>query len=124
MRKFLLFLALFISKISFLQVSDNFSDCDFTQSPVWQGDVTGYFINASQQLQTTATGTTQTVNLYTANTLAVNVKWNFYFQMNFDPSTSNYTRIYLVSDQSDLNGPLNGYFLQIGESGAVDSYDL
>lgn len=124
MGKFLLFLGLFISKVAFSQMTDNFSDGNFTRNPVWQGDVAGYFINPAQQLQTTTTNTAQTVNLYTANSLAINAKWDFYLQMNFDPSTSNYTRIYLVSDQADLNGPLNGYFLQVGESGALDSYDL
>ncbi|MFC5284053.1 lamin tail domain-containing protein [Pedobacter alpinus] len=124
MGKFLLFFSLFISNVVFCQVNDNFSDGNFTQNPVWQGNVNGYLINSGNQLQTTATGVAQTVNLYTASNLAINAKWEFFLQMNFDPSASNYTRIYLVSDQGDLNGSLNGYFLQVGESGALDSYDL
>lgn len=124
MGKFLLFFSLFISNVVFCQVNDNFSDGDFTQNPTWQGDIAGYIVNSNKQLQTATTGVSQTVSLYTANSLATNVKWEFYLQMNFDPSTSNYARIYLISDQSDLNGPLNGYFLQVGESGANDSYDL
>nr|MBC7612706.1 Ig-like domain-containing protein [Pseudopedobacter sp.] len=124
MRKFLLFLTLFISKIAFAQVSDNFNDGDFTQNPVWLGDVSGYTVNTAKQLQTTSNTAAQTVNLYTINSLATNVKWDFFIDMLFDPSSSNQMRIYLISDQANLNGSLNGYFLQIGESGSNDSYDL
>lgn len=124
MGKFLLFFGLFISNIAFSQISDNFSDGNFTQNPAWQGDVNAYFINGSQQLQTANTAINQTVNLYTNNSLAINARWEFYIKLGFDPTAGNQVRIYLVSDQADLNGPLNGYFLQIGETGSSDSYDL
>src|SRR3546814_15126587 len=44
--------------------------------------------------------------------------------MNFDPSSSNRLRIYLSSTNPSLNEPLQGYFLQIGESGPEDGFDL
>lgn len=124
MRKFLLFSTLFISKIALSQVNDNFSDGNFTQNPIWQGDVSAYTINSFSQLQTTLSSVAQNVNLYTSNNLATNVKWEFYVKMGFDPSSSNQARIYLIADQADFNSPLNGYFIQIGESGSADSYDL
>ncbi|MBD3750141.1 MAG: lamin tail domain-containing protein [Sphingobacteriales bacterium] len=124
MRKFLLFSTLFISKIALSQVSDNFSDGNFTQDPIWQGDVSAYTINSSSQLQTTLSSVAQSVNLYTSNQLATNVKWEFALKLEFDPSSSNQARIYLIADQADFNNPLNGYFVQIGESGNTDSYDL
>ncbi|RZL31239.1 MAG: lamin tail domain-containing protein, partial [Pedobacter sp.] len=43
---------------------------------------------------------------------------------NFDPSSSNQAKIYLIADKQDLSASLNGYFIQIGESGSTDSYDL
>ncbi|WP_017259571.1 lamin tail domain-containing protein [Pedobacter arcticus] len=124
MGKFLLFFSLFIANVAFSQVNDAFNDGDFTQNPVWQGDAAGYFVNSSKQLQTVNSGNAQTVYLYTANSLAINAKWEFFLKMDFDPSTSNFCRVYLLSDKTDLSGALNGYFLQIGESGALDSYDL
>ncbi len=124
MGKFLLFFSLFVANVAFSQVNDGFNDGDFTQSSIWQGDVTGYFVNPSKQLQTVHSGNAQTVYLYTVNNLAVNAKWEFYLQMDFDPSSSNFSRVYLVSDKADLSGALNGYFLHVGESGALDSYDL
>jgi hypothetical protein len=36
--------------------------------------------------------------------------------MNFNPSSGNYAKVYLVSDQSNLKGPLNGYFIKIGNT--------
>jgi hypothetical protein len=124
MRKFLLFLSLFVSKVAFSQLNDNFTDGNFTLSPVWQGDISGFTVNTNKQLQTSSSTVSQNISLYTANSLATNAKWDFYIQLAFDPSSSNQARIYLVSDQSDFNGALNGYFVQIGESGNTDSYDL
>lgn len=81
-------------------------------------------VNSAKQLQSSLSSAAQSVNLVTASSYALNTKWEFFVQMNFDPSATNRTRIYLISDQQDLNGPLKGYFIQIGESGSTDSYDL
>ncbi len=124
MRKFLVFLIFLGVNCATAQVNDNFSDGNFTVNPVWQGDVTDYTVNANNQLQTLANTASKTVNLYTANTLATNAKWNFFVKMAFDPSTSNQVRVYLTSDNADFNAALNGYFVLIGESGSTDSYDL
>lgn len=124
MRKTLLFLMLLSVKLTFAQVSDDFSDGNLTSSPLWIGQTSLYNVNASKQLQSSLSSVVQAVSLSTANFLALNTKWEFFLQMNFDPSTSNQSRIYLIADHQDLNGSLNGYFIQIGESGSTDSYDL
>ena len=38
------------------QVTDDFSDGDFTQNPVWVGDDSLFQINTAKQLQSKATG--------------------------------------------------------------------
>jgi hypothetical protein len=124
MRKSLLFLMLLSVKLTFAQVSDDFSDGNFTTNPSWVGSISLFNVNAAKQLKSTLSATAQTVILSTANTYATNTKWEFSVQMSFDPSATNLARIYLISDQQDLNGSLNGYFVQIGESGNMDSYDL
>ena len=40
--------------------------------------------------------------------------------MNFDPSNSNNVKIFLVSNQENLRGNLNGYFIRVGENGSTD----
>jgi len=124
MRKTLVFLLLLSVKLTFGQLYDDFSDGNFTANPVWRGHMTLFNVNSAGQLKTSLSAVTQVIGLSTASALALNVKWEFFVQLNFDPSATNLTRIYLVSDEDDLTGPLNGYFVQIGESGATDSYDL
>lgn len=105
------------------QITDQFTDGDFTQNPVWVGDVGDFEINASNQLHLLSVGT-DTSALSTANSYMDDAEWNFWFRLSFAPSDNNYVRIYLVSNQSDLKNPLNGYFLRYGENGAADGIDL
>ena len=124
MRKTLLFFALLSVKLTFAQITDHFDDGNFTFNPTWVGNTAQFGINANKQLQSNSSPNSQTISLAVANALATNVKWEFFVQLNFDPSSTNFSRVYLVSDREDLKGSLNGYFLQIGETGGTDSYDL
>src|SRR5690606_32885285 len=51
-----------------------------------------------------------------------NAQWEIYLEMDFNPSSSNYARIYLVSDEQDLSSALNGYFVMVG--GTQDEISL
>ncbi len=120
-----IFLAfIFISTFVSAQVTDSFTDGDFTANPVWSGDAE-FIINASNQLQlnNTVAGASY---LSTPNTLSSldNMEWHFYIKQSFAPSGSNYGRVYLVSDQANLEGSLNGYYLQFGEAGSLDAVEL
>jgi len=122
MKYLLALICLCFSFIVDAQVSDKFTDGDFTQNPTWNGDI-GDFEVLANQLHLLSTGT-DTSTLSTANTEINDAEWSFWFRLSFAPSDNNYTRIYLVSDQSNLKNPLNGYFLRYGENGAVDGVDL
>lgn len=124
MRKTLFFLATLSFNIAMAQIRDDFSDGDFTANPAWQGSTNMFFVNADKQLQSLLSNKAQTAYLVTQNNLAFNTKWEFLLQLNFDPSTTNFARIYLISDEQNLNADLNGYYLQVGESGITDSFDL
>lgn len=125
MKKILLISLLLFSKITFSQVSDNFTDGDFSQNPEWKGDVNFFQVNAQKQLQSQGQQlASQTISLSTVNQLSLNASWAFVVQLNFDPTSSNFLRIYLTSDKEDLKGSLNGYFVQIGETGASDGFHL
>ncbi len=106
------------------QISDNFTDGNFTFAPAWNGNDTDFIVNANQKLQLNSSGT-DTSYLKLANTFSINnCEWNFWINLNFSPSGNNFARVYLVSDQPDLSGPLNGYYLQFGENGSADQVEL
>lgn len=125
MKKTFFWLLCFIPLINFAQVSDDFFDGDFSNNPTWIGDVSEFIVNANFQLQSNGPAATATLHLATASTFATNCEWRFWVRCAFNPSTSNFARIYLISDQADLEGSLNGYFIQIGGvTGSVDAIDL
>jgi hypothetical protein len=104
-------------------VSDDFSDGDITTGVVWTGETTKHTVNATFQLQTAGPGVSDTAYLVTTTgTLDVSqpIVWEFYFKLNFNPSTTNNARIYLMSNNPNLRGPLQGYFVRIGENSIPD----
>lgn len=125
MRKILL---LFICVVLFqgltkAQFTDNFNDGDFTSNPTWTGDDALYKVNSSFQLQLNSTGT-GIATLSAANTMLPEMEWSFWIKLAFAPSDNNLARVYLASDQADLKGPLNGYYIKLGETGALDAIEL
>jgi hypothetical protein len=124
MRKIIYFF-FFISSFVSAQVTDNFSDGDFTSSPAWSGDVLEFIVNASQQLQLNNTvAAASYLSAASPGSSLNNIEWQFYIKQSFAPSGSNYGRVYLASDQANLEGSLNGYYLQFGEAGSLDAVEL
>ncbi|MCB0813828.1 MAG: hypothetical protein KDB87_11810, partial [Flavobacteriales bacterium] len=107
------------------QFSDDFSDGEFTTNPTWDGDAAVFTVNASQQLQLNNT-VAATSQLRSPNAMVTlgDMEWRVRVKQTFAPSSSNFGRVYLVSDQTDLLGPLNGYYLQFGEAGSADAIEL
>ncbi len=110
----------------FGQLTDDFTDGDFTNSPAWSGTASTFFINGSNQLQSNGSQTaTDTLYLTSLSSIIDSVEWQFYMHLDFNPTAStNYVKIYLVSDQADLTSSLNGYYLRIGETGSSDTLEL
>lgn len=117
----LIFMAL--PHLVYAQFSDNFSDGDFTDNPVWAGDTARFKINSSLQLQLNASGEGISELLTSGTTLRA-TEWRVWIRLPFSPSVNNFARIYLASDQPTLKGDLNGYFLQVGEAGSADALEL
>jgi hypothetical protein len=107
------------------QFADNFSDGDFSTNPTWSGNANVFTINASLQLQlnNSVAATSYLSVPFTLNTLD-ELNWEFFIRQSFAPSSGNYGRVYLVSDQANLTGSLNGYYLQFGEAGTLDAIEL
>lgn len=110
--------------ICLAQVNDDFGDGDFTLNPVWQGNQEHFKINDAFQLQLDQEGLSDTSYLQTPNQILDSVSWEFFIKLSFSPSSNNFARVYLVADQMDLSGELNGYFLQFGESLSNDAIEL
>lgn len=125
MRSIFLILFIFILSFASAQVTDNFSDGDFTSSPAWTGDGVEFTVNTSFQMQlnNTVAGASYLSTPSPTSSLD-NIEWRFYVKQAFAPSSSNYGRVYLASDQVNLEGPLNGYYLQFGEALSLDAVEL
>jgi hypothetical protein len=120
-----LFVLILLSQRVLGQFADNFSDGDFSTNPAWSGNASVFTINASLQLQlnNSVAATSYLSVPFTLNTLD-EINWEFFIRQSFAPSSGNYGRVYLVSDQANLTGSLNGYYLQFGEAGTLDAIEL
>lgn len=115
MRKIILFALTIISLSIQAQINEHFTDGDFTNNPIWEGDTVQFKVNTSGQLQLNGTGA-DTSFLSTASTSLINAQWEFYIKQSFNSSSNNYSRVYLASSQKDLSANLNGYFVQFGST--------
>jgi hypothetical protein len=105
------------------QVTDDFSDGNLTGNPTWTGDLDDFIVNGDLELQLNAV-TAGNSELSTSSVRSDSTEWLFRIKLAFSPSTNNFARIYLISNQPELDMPLEGYFLQLGESGANDAIEL
>ncbi|MCK5368807.1 MAG: hypothetical protein KAQ62_09650, partial [Cyclobacteriaceae bacterium] len=113
---FLILLQMSIFPCAFSQISDDFSDGNFTDSPAWNGETTNFMVNPDSQLQLVAPAESGKSYITTPSEIINNAEWSFYVKLTFNPSSKNYMDIYLVSDNENLNEPLNGYFVRIGNT--------
>ena len=122
MKKILLLLFLLPFSL-FAQVTDDFSDGDFTQNPVWSGTTTNFIINSNKQLQLNAEGE-GVAYLSLPVTEYESMEWHFWIREAFAPSGNNYTDVWLSADIADLTQVTHGYFLRFGEGGSNDAITL
>jgi len=118
MRKILLslFTSISLSPAS-AQVYENFADGDFINTPAWTGNTADFIVNTSQQLQSNNTSPNTSFYLSTANSLITTTQWEFYVQLSFNTSSSNYVDVFLSASASDLTDVnTNGYFIRIGNT--------
>lgn len=116
MRFYLTLAILFVTFVTQAQFSEDFTDGDFILSPTWSGMEGNFEVNEVNQLHLLAPETADTSYLCVNSTLINGVTWDFWVKMEFNPSSSNNTRVYLVSDQENLKGELNGYFVMVGNT--------
>ena len=98
------------------QVTDNFSDGDFTNNPSWTGSNGDFTVNTGLELQLLAQPGILKAQLSTASKAALNASWEFVVRLDFNPSSSNLAHIYLVSDNPNPLLTSNGYMVKIGNT--------
>lgn len=119
MFKKLTFTWLFVTCVLSLkaQVTDNFSDGDFTVAPVWTPSAPTDFKDTLGMLRSNNTTASSTYYITTPSTTATNAQWEFYINLKFATSSANYVDVYLTADNANLtSATLNGYFVRIGNT--------
>ncbi|MGV8829153.1 MAG: T9SS type B sorting domain-containing protein [Breznakibacter sp.] len=115
MRRFFLFFAIIPFYID-AQINETFGDGDFTQNPTWRGSESKFIIDTNQWLQLIAPPEASNAWLFTQSTAMEDASWAFEFTMDFNPSSSNYAKIWIAADNHDPAQIKNGMVLNIGAS--------
>ena len=125
MRYFLIFFCSFLYLIDYAQITDGFTDGNFTLNPNWIGSDTKFEVNNSFQLHSKST-TSDSIFLVLENKLDFqnSVEWHFWMKHSFSPSSNNFSRFYLITNVLDLKSNPDGYYLQFGETGTNDAIRL
>ncbi|NQV75053.1 MAG: lamin tail domain-containing protein, partial [Bacteroidetes bacterium] len=118
MKKILIIVLLLYSNSVLAQLNDDFSDGDFLLNPIWSAGNSGSdFIILNNRLRSNSSMASGNFYISTPNTLALNTKWEFWINLQFNTSGANFVDIYLTSDKADLKSSLiNGYFIRIGNT--------
>jgi len=99
------------------QLSDDFTDGDFTANPSWTGHAAGWTIHSSLRLQSNDTTANSSFYLSTANQLVAGAQWEISVQLAFNTSSANYVDIYLAASASDISqNSTTGYFVRLGNT--------
>ncbi len=102
-----------------INFEDGFEDGDLTGNPAWSGDEADFTVtddDPNYLLQLDAAGSSPSYLSTSAS--SIEGYWQFYIEFRgFEPSGSNQAEIFLMSDISNLEGSVNGYAIQVGESG-------
>jgi hypothetical protein len=125
MRKcLLLFILTTFTQVVFAQFLDNFSDGEFTNNPIWSGNVGVFEVDTTFKLHLNDTISGESF-LATESNVSINAVWEFDVRLEFNSSSSNFAKVYLTADDQNLTADLNGFFVQIGgQTGATDNIRL
>ncbi len=106
---------IFLPFFCFGQVNESFLDGNFINNPIWTGTTANFTVNNGLQLQSQAT-TTSTSYLFTPSEAFDDAVWECWVKINYNPSSANYSAVYIASDKNDLTLGCYGYFVKIGDT--------
>jgi len=96
-------------------IDEEFSDGDFTNNPAWLDPENKHIVNAQNQLQLNAPSVADTAVISTSSTAAFG-EWEFWVNFDFNPSSTSFSRLYLIADDNAFKEPVNGYFVRVGHT--------
>ena len=94
------------------KVLDDFSDGNFSENPVWSGTTDLFAVTDGQLVVNEYTD--GDAYLSTPSRIAINATWEMDLTTKNTTSGKNFIRFYLISDNPNLTGELNGYFVMFG----------
>ncbi len=97
------------------QFADDFSDGDLMSNPEWTGDQSKFAVD-QERLRLAAPAVSSSAYLSTPSQSLYNATWEFWLHLDFNPTSGNLAKVFLTSDVADLSGPLNGYYVLIGNT--------
>jgi hypothetical protein len=110
---------LFLSNILVAQFFDNFSDNNLTNNVTWKGDISSFTVDGSQRMRLNSSAAGGSF-IYADYAYKDSFLCSASVKLEFNPSSSNYARIYFLIDNPDI-ALANGYFIQLGENGSEDA---
>ncbi|MEL6703751.1 MAG: lamin tail domain-containing protein [Bacteroidota bacterium] len=116
MRRLLILSLLLSPFVATAQLSDDFSDGDFTANPTWTGDTDRFSVvpfEGDFALRSDGLAASDTIALATPSATTAST-WRFRFRFEDNLTTGKGTRVYLLADTDDLKGEVRGYYVQIG----------
>lgn len=109
----MLFFLLIAPFFCFAQVSESFSDGNFTQNPTWTGTTSNFIVNKAFELQSNAQVASASY-LFTPSAAIQHGVWECRLKIDYPTSSSNYACMYIISDVNVLENGIKGYFVQVG----------
>jgi len=107
-------LALLCASTAIAQISDDFSDGDFSQNPSWFGLQNNFEIDSLNRLHLNAPSENSSSYLCLKSQILENAAWEVSLKMDFNPSSSNYLDWYIMANDSLLENSSGAYFVRIG----------
>lgn len=114
--KRIFFVLIYIPFFCFSQVNDDFSDGDFTDNPLWTGNDTSFIVDNFQLRSYGPQAAINIIYLSTENKLFQNTEWTFLVDLKFNPTSTNFARVYLVSSKANLALSDSAYYIEIGQT--------
>ncbi len=123
LNRLLILICVAIWGASHAQLTDTFSDGEYTTNPNWTPDDPSNWVIDNGMLRSNSSVASSSFWISTPSARATGAQWDFFINLQFNTSSANYVDVYLVSTNQNLNAPGNsGYFVRIG--GTPDEISL